>query len=951
MRSSSPLCRRVCAGLFALALSFAAASTSAQDAASATVQGRVTDESGGAIPGVTISVTSPALQVPQSTVTDAGGNYRVVNLPVGAYRVTYELTGFQTSVREDLRLSVGFVAKVDIVLKIGSLNETVTVSGESPVVDVANTSASTNFPVETLESLPKGRGLFDLIPMASGVSIAAAPDVGDSNLANRSNISTYGVVAQPTILVEGINIQTGSQFSSAVYFDYFAFDEVQIKAAGNDAEVSAAGVSMTAVVKSGGNDFHGTYATAYEAPWMQSSNITPELRAQGLNQTDPLKKYYDAAGDLGGRLIRDKLWFYAQASRQRLATGRLGFAEAPGADGRFLTADDVPGTYDSYLNNTALKLSYQLSKNNKFMAVHQYGLKLQPQMGAGRLTPLEATQNYRDPTGVWKGQYQASPNNKVLVDVNYGWGGYFADYKDQDFSNIPGNPSKRESTTGLNTGPHAAPTQRPRDRYQGTGSLSFFPAGTYLGGRHQLKVGTQLTWESAGTGFIEKLSGDYQLQYTNNVPNQIAIYNYPIVPDNHMNTQAFYAKDTWSYDRVTLNLGVRWDRMLSFLPDQTKEAGQFSSATTFQGRDILTWTRFTPRVGVAWDVRGNGRTVVKTTYGSYNYAMGDDYAQAFNPAALTTTTYRWRDLNNNGNYDPNEVDFSLSGPDFVSITGASNQILDQDLKQPITFEYTANIQRELMRNTALGMTYVHKRVQDQFNTYNVLRPYNLYTVSVPRQDPGPDRIVGTADDGPLLNLFDYPTAYRGAAFVGNKDTTVPDGRDDFYHSIEGTLTRRMANKWSALASFWTTKTHRWIGANPQGPNDDLYPIDETWTWEGRANGTYRFPYGINVSGVLRAQRGNPGQRTGTFSLPQSGTVTLRLSPFGSERGPVIAVLNLRASKRVTWHGRRLDLNYDLFNVTNTAAATATSYLSGPTYGFATTVVSPRVMRFGLGFNF
>src|SRR6185436_701803 len=452
-------------------------------------------ESAAPMPGVTVNVTGPALQVPQiSVVTDGDGNYRIENLPVGVYRVAYELTGFQSYIREELRLTVGFAGRVDVVLKVGALEESITVSGQSPVVDTVSTTSSTTFQRELLESTPRGRGLWDLIPLASGVSTRGSPDVGDSNLGNRQDISSYGVAAQPTLEIEGINVQTDDSFSSAVYLSYFGMDEVQIKAAGNTAEVGFPGVNMVAVVKSGGNAFHGTYVGSYESPKLQSDNITPALQAQGVRQTSPLQHYYDMARDLGGRLIKDKLWFYAGLSRQDISAGLVGFAKAPGPDGVYLTADDVPGDVQTRLDNENMKFSYQASRTAKLIGVWQHTNKFAPAFGATRLRPLEAEPYYRQPGNVWKGEIQAAPNSGLLFNALAGYGGYFANYQDQPGSDVKGNPSRFDQRNGLYTGPQAEVAQRPQNRYEARGSVSYFP-DTFLGGKHQFKGGATFTRE------------------------------------------------------------------------------------------------------------------------------------------------------------------------------------------------------------------------------------------------------------------------------------------------------------------------------------------------------------------------------------------------------------------------------------------------------------------------
>ena len=342
-------------------------------------------------------MTSPALQVGQLVqVSDSAGAYKFVDLPAGTYRLRAELTGFSSSIREDLRLTVGFNARIDLTLKLGAMEESVTVSGQSPVVDVTSTTASVAFTKEVLDAIPRGRDLQNVFAMAPGVTQAVA-DVGGSTMAQRQNLSSYGVLSQPKLQVEGMNITMGADQNTAIYFNDSTLEEVQIKSSGNDAEVSVPGISMVAIMKSGGNDFHGTYQVSAQSPRLQADNLNDALRAQGLTATSPLKNFYDLSADLGGRVIRDKLWFYGAYGRQSKNEGLLGFASGPGPDGKYLTADDPLANVETSLSQMSAKLSYQLTKNNRLVYAWQRGTKAQPQNNADRFTPLESTQGLQEP--------------------------------------------------------------------------------------------------------------------------------------------------------------------------------------------------------------------------------------------------------------------------------------------------------------------------------------------------------------------------------------------------------------------------------------------------------------------------------------------------------------------------------------------------------------------------
>src|ERR1700730_14346463 len=369
----------------------------AQSESSSTIHGTVTDASGAALPGVTVTLTSPVLQVgKETTATGPDGAYRLGDLPVGTYKIPFETSGFKTFVRDELRMPLGFVARVDVAMAIGGLEESVTVSGASPVVDQTTTTTSVNITLDTLQAVPTGRGYQHLFAMTPGVTTAGAPDVGDSSLATRNDIQNYGVTATARMDVEGMNISVGP--SSGVYYSTFAFEEVQIKTSGNDAEVSTPGISMVSVLKSGSNQFHGSYSNAGQRPDLQSSNYTERLRAQNLPQPPPLRYYFDAAGDLGGRIVKDKLWFFVAASKQKRVGGILGFVSDP--LGKPLTGNEPSAAYENNLTSEALKLSYQATQKNRLIMVWSPMLKYKPQRDAARFTPLQSTTDYRNPGGI-----------------------------------------------------------------------------------------------------------------------------------------------------------------------------------------------------------------------------------------------------------------------------------------------------------------------------------------------------------------------------------------------------------------------------------------------------------------------------------------------------------------------------------------------------------------------
>ena len=377
-------------------------------------------------------------------------------------------------------------------------------------------------------------------------------------------------------------------------------------------------------------------------------------------------------------------------------------------------------------------------------------------------------------------------------------------------------------------------------------------------------------------------------------------------------------------------------------------------------------TRAVPRTGFAWDI--GGKSVVKATFGLYNYMLGDTYADAFNRNATANAVFTWHDLNNDKLYQPGEANLSLSSTntDFKSITAASNRILSPDLKSPDIWETTASFERELAANMGLRLMYVNKVVSgsivnstNNLVNINTLRPYGAWSIPITRRDPGPDGILGNGDDAGKVTLYDYSAAYRGAAFVNAQTVNAPN--TDRYHSVEATLTKRFSRRWTGQVSYFAVKNHRWISSVFTSPNDEFFPLDETWSWAGNVTGSYRMPGDVSISGFLQTKNGVTGQRTyifrqadpdGGLAITQNGNTTLRVEPYGAQRLSAQNILNLKASKDLKLGtGRRLNIDVDVFNVLNAATPTAASFVTGPSFGFVSSVIPARIARLGLRFLF
>lgn len=961
----SDLLKRVLVPIVPLLLVLTPTLVRAQSAATASIEGTVVDESGAALPGVQVTATSSALQLPQvSATTDTAGAYQLRGLPApGVYRIAFELTGFQTYVRADLTLPVGFAARVDVKMTIGALAETVSVSGASPVVDAVGSTRSTSLQSEELETLPVARTMQELHTLIPGLSMGGKPDVGDSNLAKDAPTKTYGATLLPTLNVEGINLTSGHELSTAMYLASYNFSEVQYKTTGNNADVAMPGFSMEAVIKSGANTFHGSALADYEHSSWQSNNITPDLEKQGLRVTNPLESYHAYAADIGGRLIRDKLWFYGGLSSQEQTTGLISFVEGPNAQGCWTCGDAPPAFQTTKFPQYHTKFDYQTSQKLKFNGVWVHTRKNLDASNPSATVPKPSTTVQPQTLHLTKGEMQWLASSRTVFSALAGYATSVSRYGAQPGMDRPGQPTSRENSNGLMTGPASGPVTRPSFRTPLKATL------VHSRGAHELKFGAEYAYEGRSSQVPkDDAHGNYMLVFDRGQPFQIVTYNYPVTAANRGSSQALYAMDSWRLRRVTLNYGLRWDRYDAYYPDQHKPAGQLSPAADYPGVDLLTWTDFVPRVGAAWDLFGDARTVVKGTFGVFGDTMSSRYGESFNPNGVVSTTYRWRGPCvatgfNNVSYNLPNTSCDLSpdtlaalnpsSPDFVSIAGGLNNVVDPDLEQAKIYEYSARIEHELVPNVAVSAGYVYHRTVNSiypgtsgtaFNIKYPNRPYSAYTIAVPLVDP----MTGQA-----IDVYTYPASYVGPNFDKTMHAVSPDDRPDSFSTIEFTVTKRYSKRWNGSASFWTTKNHRWITPVTTSPNTDWYPLDETRNWEMRLAGLVRAPWDFEVSGTYRAQSGIYGQRTVRFTnaLLRQGSVTIPVEPFGDQQGGLIAVANLKVARRFRFGPGLIEVNWQGFNLFNSSAATETSYLTGSTYGRVTGIVSPRVHRVAVEFQF
>jgi hypothetical protein len=906
-------------GIICLGLTLCAEWAMAGQGTAASIVGQVTDEGGGVLPGVTVTATSPALQVPSITsVTDGRGEYRLSPLPIGVYAVEYELSGFQRVRREDIRLTVGFSAKVDVALGLGGVQETVTVTGGSPLVDVTSTTTSTQFTREQLEVLPTSRNNISALT-AQAPGVRGNMEVGGNVSFGAPGVRVFGQGAEPWYVLEGI-YTTALQTAGGVgnYWDYGAIEEAAVQTLGTNAEVGSRGVHVNAVVKSGGNDFHGSAFAGRMSDRFQSDNITPELAAQGIRTGEPLVHLYDVSAELGGRIVRDKLWFYGAARYRDNLRHVLGAVRTDGS----------PGTSSQGQRHVTTKLSYQPNTSNRLVGFFQDSLR-KPSTGTTQFTDWVSRSTSYLFARTSKIEWQTVRGNSLVVTAQWGHWAYWDNPRfcigAQELGRACDPAAFDRFTQRISGAPLNEGQILRYSRHHPKATLSWYRPDLFMG-NHEFKGGVEYMPNRGGRGNIGRDSGNYRLIFNNGAPIEIETWNYPTYPRQQVDYLSFYVQDAWTVGRrLTLNLGVRYGHDNAYIPASCRDtaappAEVVFPATCYEKTQFAVLNMVSPRLRAAYDLLGDGRMVVKGGWGRYSQMhMIDPDIQGADPNEQTTVTYRWRDPNGNRNYDPGEVNWNPNGPDFIGgsgvaaiggVGGGVNQRPNPDEKAPTTDELSLSLERQLMRTMAVRVTGLFTRTFNVYRLTTLSRPYDVWTTPVTRPDPGPDGVLRTADDpGSSVTFFTYPDALRGRDFERTTLLNDPSATQT-YKSLELAVARRMANRWQMSASYSATRTNNPIvdglnpgefaltnRAGPSDPNAEIFAANRTWEWLGRVSGAYAFPGDVMVSGNFEHRSGNPWARQVLFTgVPILSSLTPRVEPIGTHRLPNLNVLDLRVEK-------------------------------------------------------
>ena len=962
------------------------------------IGGTVTDTTGGVLPGVTVEARSPSIiEQVRTAVTDGNGQYLIIALEPGTYSVAYSLAGFSTLVREGVELSTGFTASIDVQLAVGDIQETVTVTGASPVVDIQNVDQRQVMDREVIDTIPTGKSFFNYALLVPGMESSESfltplsQDVGGMAPATLQRMSIHGG-SQLDQQLEINGMDVGDSLSQGAAWSVFPdsnFEELSIEYSGNSAEIETGGVRINMIPREGANQFSGHFFTTFTWPGLHADNVDQDLMDRGLGTGTFIDEVWSINPVFGGPLVQDRLWFFLTHTTQRanLFPADVFRDEDPAA---FVYTPDEsnPSLNVTEVWEQSLNLTWQASSKDKVKVYWTNSATNQPWSSQGRqfafafLAP-SAGVDVKVRTNTYQAAWTRPQTNRLLFEagVSHMPVKHLLDPTATAVTSLPGIFSFSPLVAHRNmSGWFSGITERrsPKMTNFVRGSVS------YVTGSHNLKVGMsslflqENTFNANDNDWID-LNTFFGFAFRAN-------FRTPGVVTNKLNPSlGIYAQEQWTLDRLTVNAGIRYDYFRSSFPDQISKASTWARQDFFiGGQTAVAWSDLQPRLGVAFDLLGDGRTALKVSANRAGQRDGGDWAAALNPGLANTRQFRsWNDrtcISGDciaGDGFP-QGDPLNPEPNGELLTPTSNLAFGQPIittffdddwrngwgNRASNWEFTGSVQRELMPGMSLDVGYF-RRAFVNFAAENdrALGPedFDTFTVTVP-DDPR----LPTA--GQTITLVDKkPESIR----LPDRITTQADnfgGQSRTWQGLDITVDARLAEVLFqggvSTGAFSTDNCAQWA-ALPENQNtvaQEHCQTSQNWLTQVKFLGSYTFPYDVQIAATLQNQPGPARAALVTFTdavisaalgRPSTeGAQRVNVLPPGSEFGERFTQFDLRFTKIFTLQGgTRLRAMFDLFNLFNANAVTreAAGY---PTGYLAPQVIMPgRLGKFAFQFDF
>jgi hypothetical protein len=917
---------------------------------------RVTDQQGGAVPGVTVTLTSPVLVAGTMTgVTDVGGVNRFPSLQPGTYSVKLDLQGFRSVIRENVLVIVGQTVPLDLQLSVATVAETVTVTGSSPVVDTTSANTSVNLSEQLLQATPGGRDIWSLVEYKVPSLLITRPDVGGTSGGLQGTFNARGTPsAQNSSYLNGINVGDPAAIGAAgFYYDFDAFEDIQVSTGAHDITVPTSGVFLNMVTKSGGDSWRGRGTFAWLGDATQTQNIDDELLYYGFRpETNSVDFTSDVNISGGGPIIARKLRTFFSFRDWRVHV-------------------NVPAAFSTLvLDSTDItsglaNLHYQINDGNRLQGVYsrQYYKKPHRFLTASNVTVLESTNNEDDVFDIYQVLWNSVVTQRFFIDARVGLNKiFFPTYlngNDQTLLDTATNIRTRNAATGA---------ERWRDRYQMNTTGQYY-VDEALGGRHEFKFGVDYSHMPVEQRDVRFDDVDLTYSSATGLSQNVTLFATPVYSRTALDVLSLYVQDSVSWNRLTVTAGLRWEHLNGYLPEQSSPASRWfpnQQRTFAEIPDVVDWKTVGPRISAAYDLAGDGRTGVKAAFGRYYYmiASGGGILGGFNPNGNYSEQYTWSDANGDRHFQLGEQ----TGAPVISRVDTSTVSRDPDYKRPYTDEFTGGVDHELFPSLRLSIIGTYRVERDVQATSNPANPYDTFLTT--RPDNGRDGVAGTADDGTFQFYNRTSTAVNQTFF-----TNDPNFRQT-YKGIEITGTKRMSNNWQMLVGYTfghSSQEGLSINTNPNALINVEGPVTGQTgdrPHQFKITGTYITPWWqIGIGGNLNTQSGIVITRSINTAQTVGGNTAVNVEPLGSYRLPTRTAADLRVFKTFQMGGARtLEASVDFHNVTNTNTYWDARALGNtinlrqngdptgtintvPQFGSPSQVYGPRNIRFNVAYRF
>jgi outer membrane receptor protein involved in Fe transport len=908
----------------------------------------VKDSQGGVLPGVSITLSGEAVLGEPLAVTELDGSYVFRALSPGIYGLRFELAGFSTLVREGVVVTTGHTVAIHATLELAGVKESLTVTGQSPTVDVKTTRVGGTFGESALQDVPSATDTWAVLAQSPGIRMLGY-DVGGSHKRQQTLYETFGIFGQNRIISDGVDSTEGDGYAG-FYYDYYSIEEFQMSASGADVEMTSPGASVVMTVKSGGDELSGLFHLDYEGEGMVGENTDEDLAARGYTG-NPNLLFWEAHADLGGPIVRDKAWFYGAYNHFYLDQVRSGVD-------REIATERSP--FDNYVG----KLTFQLSEKDRFIGYSQWGRKQNFNRGLSALGPFESAVNQDTWSWVHKAEWQRLWSGRLFSNVqakHYGTGGRFIPNTDPAAA-----PWRVDTSTGIRSGPSRAGVVE-YWKPQASAQLSYYlPTAS---GSHDFKFG--FDWLIQSEGFHTEAPAIFYFDNSRlgrpmNV-DEIEFYNYPVHPDDRDAHLDFYAQDIWTLsDRLTLSLGVRFNRQHAYYTDSSLEPAlpEFFTSGFREGKTLVTWNNVAPRLGVTFDVTGDGKTAVKAHFGRY-YVNIASWLYLANPNGDALQRYKFLDPNENGLYEG----LHELGPLVFRTSEGEGTPVNPDLTPAYADELSLSLEHEVAADTSVRASYVHKNLKNLYGVWNRAQEIPLRERGIPCGDvvfPCPtDPFTGAP-----LHIARVPGDAAFALDVAYD--TFPDS-DQSWDTLQIAFNRRFVSGFFVQGSFdyqWRDELRSANDDNRMafnsfsiqqaGPGQilwqnhsrDVFYRQPNTGWVAKFLGRYVFPRDIAVSTNIRHQSGFPWAPIHRIPIPGSGTQPVLLEDLSNNRSDDVTIVDVRLEKTFALNERhRVSGMVDVYNVLNSNPVTSFTQRTGGNFGTVIAALPPRTLKVGVRWQF